>query len=111
MFWIVPAEGSPKISIHRPKIAGLPPKTPRVFFVCPLFPNVHTARAQVCLVRVARQEPKQFFGNPTKGNSFGRDDRKTFAQIETRLKSEVRDRADTGAVLMFDAAVEDRAKN
>src|SRR5688572_10053281 len=54
MFGIVPAEGSPKISIDRAEVAGFTAKATRVFFVGPLFPNVHTAGAQVRFVRIAR---------------------------------------------------------
>src|SRR5688572_30055145 len=36
MFRIVPAKGSPKISIDRTEVSGLTAKTPRVLFIGPL---------------------------------------------------------------------------
>jgi hypothetical protein len=103
----VPAEGPPKISIDGAEVADFPAKAARVLFIRPLFPNIHPAPAQVRFVRITRQKPKQFFGNPAKGHSFGRDNGKAFAQIEARLKSEVRDCTNACAILMFDAAFED----
>src|SRR5258706_539917 len=51
---IMPAEGTPEVSVHWPKIARLAAKAPRVLCVSPFLPNVDAACAQVRLVRVAR---------------------------------------------------------
>src|SRR5438034_10898411 len=82
-----------------------------VFFIRPFFPDVHAFCAQVGFVRVARKKPKQFFRDPAEGNSLGRDDGKSFAQIEARLIAEMGNRAHAGTILMLSAVFEDRAKD
>src|SRR5713226_2721868 len=99
-------KGTPEIAVNRTEIAGLATKAPRVFFVGPFLPDVHSLRAQVRLVRVAGKKPKQLFRDPAEGNLLCRDDRKTLAQIKSSLKSEMRNRPDAGAVLMLGAVLE-----
>src|SRR5438128_6681462 len=82
-----------------------------MIFVGPFFPDIHALRAQVRFVGIAGKKPKQFFGNPAEGNSLGRDDWKSLAQIETRLVSKMRDGADAGAVLMLSTVFENCFKN
>src|SRR6266446_10781488 len=99
----MPAEGTPQITVNRTEIAGLARETPGVFLVGPLFPDVDAPRAQVCFVRIAGKKPEQLLRDPAEGNLLGRDDRKTLFEIETRLKSEVRNCADPGAVFVLSA--------
>src|SRR5712692_9156530 len=103
----MPAEGTPQITVNRAEIAGLATKSSRVFRVGPLFPDVDAPRAQVCFVRIAGKKPEQLLRDPAEGNLLRRDDRKTFFEIETRLKSEVRNCPDTGAVFMLSAVRKD----
>src|SRR6266436_496913 len=103
---IVPAEGTPEVTVHGPKIAGLATKTLRVLCVSPFLPDVHAARAQILFVGVTRQKPEQLFRDPAKGNFLRRNNGKALAQIESRLKSEVGNCPDTGAVFMFGAVLE-----
>src|SRR2546428_11572088 len=102
----MPAERTPQITVNRTKIARLATKAPCVFRVGPFFPDVYAPRAQVRLVRVAGKKPEQLFRNPAERDSLRSDDWKAVSEIEARLKSEVRDRADTGAVLMLSAVFE-----
>src|SRR5215213_8954943 len=80
---IVSSKRAPEITINWSKIAGSPAELCGVFFVSPLGPDVHAARAQVCFARVAGQKPEQLFGDPAKRNTFRSNDRKPFAQIES----------------------------
>jgi hypothetical protein len=66
--------------------------------VRPLRPDVHAPCPQIRFVRVARQKPEQFFRDPPKWDSFGRNDRKSIAQIEARLIAEVGNRSYAGAI-------------
>src|SRR5437899_7507239 len=50
---IMAAERTPQISVNRPEVARFAPKSPRVFFIRPLFPDIDATRAQVRFVRVA----------------------------------------------------------
>src|SRR6266403_1085179 len=50
---IMPAEGTPEVSVHWPKIARLAAKAPRVLCVRPFLPDVDAARAQIRLISVA----------------------------------------------------------
>src|SRR6266404_2153738 len=103
----MPAEGTPQITVNRTEIAGLATKSSRVFLVGPLFPDVDAPRAQVCFVRIAGKKPEQLFRNPAERHLLRCDDRKTFFEIETRLKSEVRNCADPGAVFVLGAVRKD----
>src|SRR5258708_565080 len=107
-FRIVTAERTPKIPIDWAEIACLASKPAGVLLVGPFGPDVDTAGAQVCLVRVARQEPEQFFRHPAKGHSLGGDDGKAFTQIKASLKSEMRDGADACPVVMLFAVGQNR---
>src|SRR5712692_2590850 len=100
------AERTPEITVNRTEIAGLATKAPSVFCVGPLFPDVYALRAQVGFVRISGKKPKQLFRDPAERNLFRRDDRKTVSEIEARLKSEVRNRADPGAVFVLSAVIE-----
>ena len=105
--WIMAAEGTPKVSIHRPEIAGLATETPRVLGIGPFLPNIDPGRPQVGFVGVAGQKPEQLFSNPSERNLLCRDDGKALAQIKARLKSKVRDRADTSPIFVLSAVLED----
>src|SRR6266404_5796685 len=100
------AEGTPEVPIHRPEIARRATKTLRMLCISPFLPDVYAACAQICLVRVTRKKPEQLFRDPAKGNLLGRDDGKALAQIKSRLKSEVGNRADTCAVFVRCAVLE-----
>jgi 1-acyl-sn-glycerol-3-phosphate acyltransferase len=103
---VVPAERSPQIAIDWTKVAGLAAKTACVFFVGPLFPNIHASGAEVRFIGIAGKKPKQFFGDPAKGNTLGGYDRESGAQVKTSLKTEVRDCTDAGAVLVLSPMLE-----
>src|SRR6266581_1064563 len=110
-FWIVPTERTPKITVDWTEVARLATESSGVFFIRPFLPNIDAFCAQVGFVCVAGKKPKQFFRDPAKGNSLCRNNGKAFAQIKARLITEMRDRTDTRAVLMFSAVFEDRAKD
>src|ERR1051326_5609165 len=103
----MPAKRPPEVTVNRSEVSLVASEPAGVFYVRPLFPNVHTPRAQVRFVGVTGQKPKQFLGNPAKGNSLGGDDGKAFVQIKARLKTKVRNGADTSAILMFSSVIED----
>src|ERR1043166_8985913 len=100
MMRIMAAERSPEVTIDGAHVAGFTAKPPRVFGIGPLFPDIHPPGAQVRFVSIAGKKPEQLFRDPTERHAFRRHQGKSFAQIETRLKSEMRDRADARAVLM-----------
>ena len=103
---IVAAERTPEIAVDGAAVALLAPVAARAREVGPLLPDVHAARAQGSLVRVARQKPEQLFGDPAEGGALGRHDGKARAQTKARLIAEVRDRADAGAVGVMRAVFE-----
>jgi hypothetical protein len=74
-----------------------------VFLVGPFGPDIDTARSEVSFARVAGKKPEQFFRDPAKRDAFGSDDRKTLTEIESRLKTEMRNGPNARAVAVFDA--------
>jgi hypothetical protein len=73
----------------------------------PLSPDVDATRAKVCFARIAGQKPEQLFRHPAKRDSLRCDDRKPFAQIEARVKAEVRDGPDARTIALLGAVIKD----
>src|SRR5690606_6599149 len=76
---IIAAERPPKITVNRPQIAPVPPKSRRLLRGRPLYPNIDTARPQVSLIRRPAQEPEKLLRHPAKRHTLCRHDRKTLS--------------------------------
>src|SRR5688572_23339918 len=97
---VISAERTPQITINRPEIAFLATKTRRLLLCRPLLPDIHTAITQIGLTGRTAQEPEKLLRHPPEWNTFCRDYRKSFPQIEPRLVAKRRHRPDTRSVLM-----------
>src|SRR5262245_23097657 len=86
---IISAKRSPEIAVDRAKISCRSAKLLGVCFVGPLSPDVDAACTEICLTRVARQEPEQLFRHPAKRNTLRGDDRESLAKIESCLEAEM----------------------
>src|SRR5437899_1610149 len=71
---IMAAERTPEIAVNRTQIARFTAKAPRVVFISPFSPNVHTLGAQFSFIRIAGKKPEQFFRDPTEWNFLSRND-------------------------------------
>ena len=92
---------APLRAVHAPEVA---------FRICPFVPDRHAVLLQPANVRFAAQEPEQLVNDRLEMQLLRREQRKTFAQIEPRLRAKNRERAGAGTVGLGLAPVENEAK-
>src|SRR3974390_1638843 len=85
--------------VHRPEIAAL---------VGPFVPDTDAMILQIFDVGVAGEKPEQLVDNRLQMQLLGRQHWEAVGQVEAHLMSENRQRTRAGAIVLLDAAVEDR---
>src|SRR6185295_7601723 len=107
---VVTSERTPEITINWSQISSLPAELPRVIFISPFRPDVDPTRTQISLIGISGKKPEQFLGDPTKRNFLGRNDRKSFAQIESRLITKMGNRSNTGPIRVLCPILQNRSQ-